>query len=209
MKYDNHSDGEDLKGSGSGILSPEEVDLREIACALRDLPDRRVPNAFTDMVMAKLPTASKRKSAWAKFIDWTRLPRTVTFTPLKIAPVFALAAMIFVLRVLDKPPHNTASVHQEADAKQVISFVFHSPQANSVAVVGSFNEWSPQGNAMRRLENGAWILTLPLNAGRYSYVFLVDGQLLEPDPRAAMGEDDGFGTRNSILIVENKNDTSI
>lgn len=209
MPYDNQSGDEEQKGTGRRILSPEEIDLREIACALRELPDQRVPDAFTDMVMASLPVASKRKSAWTRFADWVKSPRTITYSPLKIAPAFALAAMLLVLGIREKVNLNTVDVRQDASGKQVVSFVFHSPQARTVAVVGSFNEWTPGGNEMRRLDNGSWVLTLPLNPGRHKYAFLVNEMNVEPDPSAIMCEDDGFGSRNSVLIIGNNNDLSI
>lgn len=209
MQNDNQSGDEEQKGAERKSLSPEEIDLQEIACALRSLPDQRVPDAFTDMVMANLPVACKRKNAWKRFVDWAKSPHTITYSPLKIAPAFALAAVLLLLSVREKVNLNTADVRQDADGKQVVSFVFHSPQARTVAVVGSFNEWAPNGTEMRRLDNGPWVLTLPLSTGRYRYVFLVDEKFIEPDPGAVICEDDGFGSRNSVIIVGKNNGTSI
>lgn len=208
MKNDNQSGDEEFGGTERGGLSPEEIDLQEIACALRNLPDQSVSDVFTDMVMASLPVACKRKSAWERFSSWVKTPRTVTYSPLKIAPAFALAAMLLLLSVREKA-NNAIEVRQDADGKQVVSFVFHSPQARTVAVVGSFNEWTSHGTEMRRMDNGSWVLTLPLSSGRYRYVFLVDEKYIEPDPGAVMCEDDGFGSRNSVIIVGKNNDTSI
>lgn len=208
MRNDNQSGNGATNGTGRGISSREEAELREIICALRNIPDQNVPNGFADMVIANLPVARKKKR-WLRFIDWLKTDRTISFSPLKIAPAFALAVMLLLLAVLEKENHDTVGLHQGEEEKRVVSFVFYSPQAQSVAVVGSFNDWTPKGGEMRRQENGSWTLTLPLGSGRYSYVFLVNGQSLEPDPKAAMGEDDGFGTRNSILIVEKNNDTAI
>ena len=209
MPNDNQSGDEERKGAGRRSLSPEEIDFQEIACALRNLPVQRVPGAFTDMVMANLPVACKRKSAWKRFVDWTKSPRTITYSPLKIAPALALAAMLLLLSVREKVNLNAVNVSQDADGKQAVSFVFHSPQARTVAVVGSFNEWTPNGTEMRRMDDGSWVLTVPLNSGRYRYVFLVDEKYIEPDPGAVICEDDGFGSRNSVMIVGKNNDTSI
>ena len=52
---------------------------------------------------------------------------------------------------------------------------------------------------------GVWSLELSLPEGRYEYGFLVDGQRVIPDPRALIHQDDGFGNRNSVLILRNKN----
>ena len=42
---------------------------------------------------------------------------------------------------------------------------------------------------------------MPLRAGRYTYAFLLDGRLWVPDPTAPLAPEDGFGRRNSVVVV--------
>jgi 1,4-alpha-glucan branching enzyme len=50
------------------------------------------------------------------------------------------------------------------------------PDAESVAVAGSFNDWGPDQHPMKRLENGDFSLELELEAGReYEFRFVIDG----------------------------------
>ncbi len=72
------------------------------------------------------------------------------------------------------------------------------PDASTVAVVGSWNQW--QATPMIRRE-GTFFTVLRLPPGRYEYMFLVDGQRWVPDPDAPLSRDDGFGQRNSILDI--------
>jgi len=78
------------------------------------------------------------------------------------------------------------------------------PDARSVAVMGSFNNWLPQECELQKHNGGAiWTVTLRLPAGRYEYAFLVDGGKIVPDPRAGLYQDDGFGNSNTVLVVGN------
>jgi 1,4-alpha-glucan branching enzyme len=50
------------------------------------------------------------------------------------------------------------------------------PDATSVAVAGSFNDWSVDRHPLKRLKNGDFSLALELEAGRdYEFRFLIDG----------------------------------
>ena len=70
--------------------------------------------------------------------------------------------------------------------------------AQDVAVLGTFNSWVPVG--LQRQPDGTWQRELRLTPGTYAYKLLVDGRL-RPDPEAGKTEPDGFGGRNSVLVV--------
>jgi hypothetical protein len=70
--------------------------------------------------------------------------------------------------------------------------------AGDVDVLGSFNAWVPLD--LQRQPDGTWERDLRLSPGRYAYKLLVDGKL-RTDPSASAFESDGFGGRNSLLIV--------
>jgi 1,4-alpha-glucan branching enzyme len=87
-----------------------------------------------------------------------------------------------------------------------VTFTLNMPDASNVEVIGSFNQWTPNGFRMDWDERrGLWVLSVPLERGRYEYAFLVDGKTILPDPKAFMQQDDGFGNKNSILIIERDN----
>jgi len=64
-----------------------------------------------------------------------------------------------------------------------VNFICNAPQAQSVSLVGDFNEWKPAANPMKRMVDGAWLLTIDLKHGHHRYAFLVDG-VLTLDPQA-------------------------
>ncbi len=66
---------------------------------------------------------------------------------------------------------------------RAINFICNAPHAQSVSVVGDFNEWDGTQHLMRQLPDGGWFLTMELVHGHHRYAFMVDGQLTL-DPRA-------------------------
>ncbi len=57
--------------------------------------------------------------------------------------------------------------------------------ARSAALVGEFNNWSPDAMPMRKLKNGAFTTTIDLEQGKkYCFKYLVDDQRWENDDAA-------------------------
>ena len=81
-----------------------------------------------------------------------------------------------------------------------VEFVLHQPQARSVAVAGTFNDWDVSRTTLRLNPQGTWKGTLWLPAGRYEYKFVVDGQWIS-DPSARESVQNSFGSTNSVLVV--------
>jgi hypothetical protein len=94
---------------------------------------------------------------------------------------------------------GTGTANQES--RRLITLHYQDPEAKSVAVVGNFNGWSPEANLMKKMDNG-WELTLSLPPGRYAYRFLVDQRKQVLDPLSRMEEPDGYGGKNSVMVVE-------
>jgi len=67
----------------------------------------------------------------------------------------------------------------------LVDFFCRAPQAQSVSLVGDFNQWDPQAHPMTRMPDGGWVIRLELPHGHHQYLFLVDGTpTLDPN---AMG----------------------
>lgn len=88
------------------------------------------------------------------------------------------------------------------DSMRLVPFTFRADDAASVSVVGSFNGWSPTATRMVRREDGAWQVKVRLQPGRFEYKFAIDGSNWIPDPSNPEAVNDGFGGRNSVLVVE-------
>jgi 1,4-alpha-glucan branching enzyme len=81
-----------------------------------------------------------------------------------------------------------------------VSLELVKPDAKTVYVAGSFNEWKPERTPLSLVGNGRWVGDLNIRPGRHEYLFVVDGQWL-PDPNAKESVQNPFGGRNSVLSV--------
>jgi hypothetical protein len=78
-------------------------------------------------------------------------------------------------------------------------FSLNAPQASSVCIAGSFNNWDIKHTPMRR--NGEqWKARIPLAPGRYEYRFVVDGQWIT-DPSCKETVSNDYGSTNSVLVI--------
>jgi len=67
-----------------------------------------------------------------------------------------------------------------------VYFPLYAPEAKSVAIAGSFNQWEPGKDLLSGPDKrGFWSIVLPLREGRYEYLFVEDGQKWKLDPGAA------------------------
>jgi 1,4-alpha-glucan branching enzyme len=85
-----------------------------------------------------------------------------------------------------------------------IRFEFTAPEAQSVLIAGTFNDWRPAATPMVALGEGRWVKDLALPPGEYEYCLVVDGQW-KPDPLATKTVENPFGGVNSICRVNHGN----
>jgi hypothetical protein len=69
--------------------------------------------------------------------------------------------------------------------------------ARAVFVAGDFNNWNPNGLAMKRVGND-WVFSIHLTPGKHLYKFNVDGEWII-DPANPLWEQNEYGTGNSVI----------
>ncbi len=182
----------------------DEEDLLRVAGLVASIPDRNLPAELIPSVMTRVrPKRLGKLRVW-----WRRMQTPVSLVPLRVASVagsLALAVLLLFLMV-ERAPEQTqlTSVQEASNPKaQTVVFSLKLAGASRVELIGSFNHWRPGDFLMKWNESRkAWMVTLDLDKGRYEYAFLVDGEKVLPDPSALVNEDDGFGNRNSVLVIE-------
>jgi len=86
------------------------------------------------------------------------------------------------------------------ELKDGIEFSYYAPDAGSVSLVGSFNNWNATADPMEKTADGRWKIILALQEGSHTYKYVVDSNWLFDDENSNI-VDDGYGGSNSILEV--------
>ncbi|HET9710103.1 MAG TPA: isoamylase early set domain-containing protein [Gemmatimonadales bacterium] len=144
-------------------------------------------------VMARVAYGGRAERVW----DWLRRPRAIAISPLAgLGLAAAVALLVWAL-----PARSPQSVAPPAADVTPVQFVVVSPGAESVSLVGDFNDWDARLTPMRAGRDGRlWTVTIPLPPGRHRYAFLVNGARWLADPSAPRAPDD-FGTPSSVVTV--------
>ena len=114
--------------------------------------------------------------------------------------ISAAAAPQTVQAGVEFSPRMKEVVAREVERISRAAFTLNAPEAQSVYVAGSFNDWSLDDTCRMHKVNGRWTLDLPLDPGSYQYQFVVDGRWAA-DPSNDRKEPNGFGDMNSIIEV--------
>ena len=83
-----------------------------------------------------------------------------------------------------------------------VRFVLMHPEARSVALAGSFNQWSASSRPLAREKSrGVWTVVVALPPGEHLFMYVVDGTEWVSPPLAEYYVDDGFGSKNGVVVV--------
>ena len=94
---------------------------------------------------------------------------------------------------------------KDINAIRKVEFV-HRPKkiVKEVYLVGSMNDWNQKIDRMLETKPGVYVISLLLKPDEYHYKFLEDGMNWITDENANSFIDDGFGGKNSVLVVDDK-----
>ncbi len=200
----------------------------ELDRILRDLPGKRVgpPASLHARIMASLPEIQREFPLFGR----GRRAAAAVASAAMAAAAAVLLAVVFrpgeapketvvakipapagtppapAPRSPEVPPAVPRAPAPKVQVIREVRIYFYYPPARSVAVTGDFNGWNPEGVPLSPSgKPGLWETQLKLRPGAYSYNFIVDGNVLVPDPNAAAQTPDGYGGTNSILLVKNGN----
>ncbi len=164
---------------------------------VRWVGDERAPIDLEERILAALPEA-RRPQGVRRATSWMIRPRTIRVSPLA---GLAAAAVIALIVLLPRGERPSPAAGPEDGTTIYVQFSIEAPSANSVALAGDFNDWSPQIVLTDSDGDGVWTGRVALEPGVHQYMFVIDGTQWTTDPKADRYTDDGFGNRNAVLVI--------
>ena len=83
-----------------------------------------------------------------------------------------------------------------------VTFLFNDKTADSVSVVGSFNNWDTEHTILKKLKNGSFKGTVDLSTKtKHEYRYFVDGTYLNQDDADSYIWNDYACDENSVLAL--------
>jgi hypothetical protein len=179
-------------------LPPEllrQVARLEAAAALLSATPTPAAASIEPRVMAAIARPAPARGR--RVVRWLVTPHSVV---LRMRPLWSLALAAGILLLAVFPSRSVSP--RLGQEEGIAQFVARFPGAQSVAVVGSFNDWSQGSIPMEDQDHdGVWRVSVVLPAGMHEYMFVVDGERWVADPLAGRYVEDDFGRENSLLIV--------
>jgi len=170
---------------------------------MKSLPEVSTPPNFTENLMANISQIKDKEReriipAWQISLKklWNVPKYRYGFAAVLTVAVFSFFAFTFLF-------HPSLLPGQRETLAQVeVTFTISGIEAKSIAVAGDFNGWNTSVNQLEDPEgDGIWTGKVYLKPGRYEYMLVVDDSKWVPDPSAKIYADDGFGSRNAVLYI--------
>jgi Glycogen recognition site of AMP-activated protein kinase len=120
---------------------------------------------------------------------------------LRGAPGYWRGFLIGVLLFVGAGWQSCLTVPRGTDREEALVTFFFIGRHDSVCLSGDFNGWSSESHCLQRKGEG-WSIQLALPPGSYRYGFVIDKRDWAWDPGALIQEDDGFGKKNSLLLID-------
>lgn len=144
--------------------------------------------------------ADRGRRSRPRWLEWLLRPRMVPVPP---AAALAAAALVFAVISTLGPSDDGATGEQQV----YVQFIVDVPAAETVHLVGDFNEWQPTVELEDPDGDGVWVGRISLQPGVHQYMFVIDGADWITDPNAVSYQDDGFGQRNAVVAISSLNGT--
>ncbi|MBI5417280.1 isoamylase early set domain-containing protein [Candidatus Poribacteria bacterium] len=177
--------------------------------SLASLPDLVSPDNFSNKVMNIIRENETEISFGEKLKNFILSPITlrVNLACITVLLLFIAIRPQFINKTKPINIANNSDTNTNTVSNEVISTKFYlSLPANfnnieNVSVVGDFNGWDVNSFKLVYKGNGIWEGSFPLKPGKYEYMFVINGQKWIPDPKAKEYKEDGFGGKNSLLVL--------
>lgn len=83
-----------------------------------------------------------------------------------------------------------------------VTFTVPAAEADSVAVVGDFNDWNPESSVLKKLKNGSFKGTFDLEKDKsYEFRYLIDGAYVNEESADSFQWNEFAGAENAVVTV--------
>jgi len=179
--------------------------LSAVVRLIKSLPEVSTSPNFTENLMSKISQIEEEEReriipAWQMSLKnlWSTPRYRYSLVSILSLAVFCVFTFVFLF-------HPSLLPGQRETLAQVeVTFTISGIEAKSIAVAGDFNSWNTSANQLEDPDgDGIWIGKMQLEPGRYEYMLVVDDTKWVTDPTAKVYADDGFGSKNAVLFINN------
>ena len=172
---------------------------------IKSLPEVSTSPNFTENLMLKISQIEEEEReriipAWQMSLKnlWSTPRYRYSLVSILSLAVFCVFTFVFLF-------HPSLLPGQRETLAQVeVTFTISGIEAKSIAVAGDFNSWNTNANQLEDPDgDGIWTGKMKLEPGRYEYMLVVDDGKWVTDPNAKVYADDGFGSKNAVLFINN------
>ncbi len=185
-----------------------QTELKSLSAMVRHikfLPEVSTPPNFTEKLMSNISQIEEKEReriipSWQISLKnlWNAPKYRYGFAAALTAAVFCFFAFTFLFHPSVLPGQRETLVQVE------VTFTISGIEAKSIAVAGDFNGWNTSANQLEDPDgDGIWTGKINLKPGRYEYMLVVDDAKWVTDPNAKVYADDGFGSKNAVLFINN------
>jgi 1,4-alpha-glucan branching enzyme len=126
----------------------------------------------------------------------------VTISPFKLVSAVAACVLIIALVFQLSTKRFETAIRRTGPQLVPVTLSLANNEARSVYLIGSFNDWKPEGYEMKLdRRSNRWVLEISLPPGQHEYAFLINDKQAISDPQATFYKMDGFGSRNSVIYL--------
>ena len=185
-----------------------QAELKSLSTMVRfikSLPEVSTSPNFTENLMSKISQIEEKEReriipAWQISLKslWSTPRYRYSLVSILTVAVFCVFTFVFLF-------HPSLLPGQRETLAQVeVTFTISGIEAKSIAVAGDFNGWDTSANQLEDPDgDGIWTGKMQLEPGRYEYMLVVDDGKWVTDPNAKVYADDGFGSKNAVLYINN------
>ena len=183
-----------------------QAELKSLSAAIRlikSLPEVSTSPDFTENLMLKISQIEEEEReriipTWQMSLKnlWSTPRYRYSLVSILTLAVFCVFTFVFLF-------HPSLLPGQRETLAQVeVTFTISGIEAKSIAVAGDFNGWNTSTNQLEDPEgDGIWTGKIYLKPGRYEYMLVVDDSKWITDPNAKVYTNDGFGSKNAVLYI--------